>query len=140
MTVLNGCTGKIFISETENDPFVFVGELNSWSVNFGFTADAFRPLGGYYPNRGISASNWSFSFAGYFDPTDPGQSLLAAGVLRYCKVYPIGDNAPTTDPIIEGYIYIESLDSSGSPDDLLSLSFSGTGSSPLIATNSYIGE
>jgi len=140
MSTLAGCEGIVLLSLDETGPAQIVGELTSWSVTFGFNADEFRALGSYYPNRGISAADWSFSFSGYFDPTDPGQSLIAAGTILYCKILPIGDGTPATDPEMKGFIYIDSLDSSGSPDDLLSLSFNGKGSSPLIATNTFIGE
>jgi len=140
MSTLVGCEGRILLSLDENDPGQVVGELTSWSVTFGFDAEEFRALGEYYPDRGVSAANWTFSFSGYFDPNDPGQSILSAGAILYCQVYPIGDDAPSSDPVMRGKIYIESLDSGGSPDDLLSLSFSGSGTSDLVSENTYIGE
>jgi len=139
MTVLTGCEGLVYLYEVENDPLVFVGEINSWSISYSLSADEFRPLGQYYPNRGISAADWSFSFSGYLDPTDPGQTLLNAGKLLYFKIYPEGDDEPTK-PAAFGRVYVESVDTSGSPEELVSLSFNGTGSSLLETENWNFGD
>ena len=139
MSVYRGCEGKVFISESEGDPLVFVGELNSWSINESFSANEFRQIGAYYPNRGTSARDWSFNFSGFFDPMDTGQSILKTGAIRFCSVYPSGDDI-AQKPALSGLIYIDSIDSSGAPDDLISLSINGTGTGELTGLNSFIGE
>ena len=90
--------------------------------------------------RGISAADWTLSLSGYFDNLDNGQNLLNAGALRYFEIYPNGDLTPNVDPVLSGLCYIESLDSSGSPDDLIPLSISAKGTSELEAINTFIGE
>jgi len=69
---------------------------------------------------------------------DTGQSSLKTGSIRFCRVYPFGDDI-AQKPALSGLVYIYSIDSSGAPDDLLSLSINGTGAGELTGLNSYIG-
>jgi len=141
MATYVGCEAKIVIKENgPTDPPILIGELNSWAINYSFSAEEFRPLGGYYPNRGISAADWSLSISGYFDQLDAGQSLLKAGAIRYFEVYPIGDFAPGSDPIMSGFGYLPALDTSGSPDEQLPISTNITGTSELEAINTFVGN
>ena len=141
MATFRGCNAKIIIKETgPSDPVLLISELNSWSINYSFTATEFRTLGAYYPNRGISSAEWSLSIGGYFDHTDAGQNLLKAGAIRYFEVYPIGDALPFADPLLEGFCYIPGIDTSGSPDEQIPLSVNMTGCSELEAINTFIGN
>ena len=141
MATYKGCDGKIVIKESgPADPAIAVSELNSWSITYSFTAQEFRPIGKYYPVRGISAADWSLSLSGYFDFLDAGQNLFTAGAVRYFEIYPIGDTDPPNDPIMQGFCFIGSVDTSGSPDELVPVSISGTGCSELEAINTFIGQ
>lgn len=141
MTVHVGCNAKIIVkSSGPTDPAILVSELNNFSLTYSVPANEFRPLGAYYPVRGTSNSDWSLSLSGYFDQLDPGQNELSAGQEVFFEVWPLGDDLPLTDPLMRGTCYIDSLDTSGSPDDLLPLSISSTGSSELEAINTFIGR
>lgn len=141
MPTYAGCNAKIIVKDSgPGDPAILVSELNSWSIDYSFTPREFRGLGAYYPVRGISAADWSLSLSGYFDHTDPGQNEIRAGTEKYFEVYPIGDGDPPNDPIMRGTCYIDSVDSSASPDDLISVNFSATGNSELEAINTFIGN
>ena len=141
MAVNTGCNAKIIVKATgPSDPAILISELNSWSISYSVPAREFRPLGAYYPTRGTSRADWSLSVSGYFDNLDPGQNEMIAGEERYFEIYPMGDAEPITDPIMSGICYIDSSDTSGTPDDLLNLKISATGSSTLVAVNTFIGE
>lgn len=141
MTVFAGCNAKIIVKESgPGDPAILISELNSWSINYSFQAQEFRPIGAYYPIRGISAADWSLSLSGYFDNTDVGQSEINAGKEYYFEVFPIGDDDPPNDPQMSGTCFVSGLDTSASPDDLISLGINLSGSSELEALNTFIGD
>jgi hypothetical protein len=139
MATYVGCNAKIVIKQNEpSDPPILIGEQNNWSINYSFTSEDFRPLGAYFPNRGISVGEWSLSLSGYFDYLDPGQALARSGTKRYFEIYPVGDDP--AEPLIRGLCFISGLDVSGTPDELLPISITATGCSSLQAINTFIGE
>jgi len=140
MAVYSGCNAKIIIRENDaGDPPLYVSELNNWSLTYGYTSTDFKPIGAFYPKRGISNAEWSLSLSGYFDHLDAGQNLLNAGSERYFEIHPLGDDNPGAKPSMYGVCFIGGLDSSGATGDMIPLSLNVTGSSTMTSLNTFIG-
>ena len=135
--VKSGCEGVLKLKNSLGE-YLAIGEQTSWSLSYSAEANTYRPIGAYYPHRATSNHDWSLSVDGLLDILDSGQLLIDVGECVDFELYPAGEDA--NEPKYSGTIYIESADTSGSPDDLLPFSASTTGASTLVAENVWLGD
>lgn len=135
--VKSGCDGVLKLKDSLGE-YIAIGEQTSWSLSYSAEANSYRPIGAYYPVRATSNHDWSLSMEGVLDILDDGQVLIDVGECVDFELYPSGEGA--NEPKYSGTVYIESADTSGSPDDLLPFSASTTGTSTLVAENTWLGD
>lgn len=133
----SGCDGVLKLGEV-GGPLHIVSEVTSWSISLSANSKEFLAIGRHYPVRGVTSYEWSLTVDGYFEMFDDGQKAIEVGKCKSFELYPIGEGADM--PKLSGEIFIDSSDSSGSPDDLIPYSASATGNSTLVSEEFWLGD
>lgn len=136
MIIQTGCGGVLKFGTPNN--LQYVDEVLSWTVSIDPDTKEFRPVGQYYSVRRTDVYNWSLSVNGHWLMFDPGQNAMSIGQCIDFELWPIGEGAGK--PNWSGTVYVDSLNTSGSADEVIPFDASMTGASILRSENIYITD
>jgi len=111
-----------------------IGELKSWSLSESAGTIETTTLSDSAKTFVVGTTEWSGSCDCFLDENDGGQTALTAGASVTLKFY--FEGATTGDKYYSGTALVESIERSGSSDDMVNTSFNfkGTGVLSLATT------